>query len=249
MEVHRGPYLVKKSPPVPVPLEVRPHIFKASNTVTWSLWLYYAIYQVWLALSIQQDVNHIIWRVWIGLLAELCLSFQELVLAFGVLLALFSTSRKEPRPSLRLVGQSAPSIDVLVTCCGEPIDIIVDTVTAAAAQDYPPSYFRIFVIDDGRDEELRATIETLAPKFRLCGFAQIAYLSRTVQPGVKSYFKAGNLNFGIDETHHLGSSEYVAGLDADMIPGPDWLRKMVPHLILEDKVGLAIPPQVGHAPA
>lgn len=42
------------------------------------------------------------------------------------------------------------------------------------------------------------------------------------------------------------SSEYVAGLDADMIPEPHWLRTILPHLIDDPDVALACPPQVGH---
>ena len=244
VEVRQGPYRIEKLPAIPVPLEAHPRIFSASNIITWALWLLYIAFEFALALSIQRDAPYFQWRMWAAFSAEFCLSFQELVLAFNTLLALFSARRKEPRPRYRISGQSAPSIDVLVTCCGEPVDVIVDTVTAAAAQDYPSACFRVFVLDDGHDESLRDAIEAIAPVFTKRGFAQTIYLSRTVQPGSKSYFKAGNLNFGIDETHGLGSSEYIAGLDADMIVMADWLSKMVPHLILEDKAGLAIPPQV-----
>lgn len=38
--------------------------------------------------------------------------------------------------------------------------------------------------------------------------------------------------------------EYVAGLDADMIPEPHWLRTILPHLIRDPSMALACPPQV-----
>lgn len=38
-------------------------------------------------------------------------------------------------------------------------------------------------------------------------------------------------------------SEFVAGLDADMIPEPHWLRTIMPHLIDHPDVALACPPQ------
>ncbi|KAL9103484.1 MAG: hypothetical protein Q9163_001480 [Psora crenata] len=218
-KIHRGPYTIEKFRTIQVPLEFL------------------------LAYSIQRDACQFLWRTWAALIAEFCLSFQEVILGFNVLLALFSTTKKNPRPRYCLVGQSAPSVDVLITCCGEPIDVIIDTVTAAAAQDYPTECLRVFVLDDGHNEKLQKALEALSTDFIKRGFAQTMYLSRTVQYGAKSYFKAGNLNFGIDETRRFGPSQYIAGLDADMIPSPDWLRLMVPHLIMEDRAGMAVTPQ------
>lgn len=43
------------------------------------------------------------------------------------------------------------------------------------------------------------------------------------------------------------TSEYVAGLDADMIAEPHWLRTILPHLIEDPKVAMACPPQVSEA--
>ncbi|KAL9125939.1 MAG: hypothetical protein Q9217_004934 [Psora testacea] len=184
VELKRGPYSIERSPPIPVPLEIQPRIFRTSNVITWFLWLFYTILQHIIAHSVQRHVPNISWQMWIALFAEF-----------------------------------------------------------SAAQDYPTKCFRVFVLDDGKDEGLRKAVESIAPNFKSRRFAQTRYLSRTVRSGVKSYFKAGNLNFGIDETRRFGPSQYIAGLDADMIPASDWLSQMVPHLILEDKVGLAIPPQ------
>jgi cellulose synthase/poly-beta-1,6-N-acetylglucosamine synthase-like glycosyltransferase len=73
----------------------------------------------------------------------------------------------------------------------------------------------------------------------------VVYHARKLEHGTKSYFKAGNLQYGIDITGRSKEpSEYIAGLDADMIPEIDWLRRMVPHLILDDRLGIACPPQV-----
>lgn len=40
-----------------------------------------------------------------------------------------------------------------------------------------------------------------------------------------------------------GAAEYVAVLDSDMMPRPDWLRTMVVPLLLDPKVAMAQPPQ------
>lgn len=38
--------------------------------------------------------------------------------------------------------------------------------------------------------------------------------------------------------------QYVAGLDADMIPEPHWLRTLVPHIDADPKCAMVCPPQV-----
>lgn len=144
------------------------------------------------------------------------------------------------RPRLRLLGEhNLPSVDVLIPTCGEPLDVVKDTVRAALALDYPLHRFRVIVTDDGRDPELR---DWVAGK-------NCRYLHYTSRPkkGCSGY-KAGNLNHAIkfSETLSGGPGEYVAGLDADMIPEKRWLRAVLPHLILDPQVGVACPPQVKH---
>ena len=245
-EIRSGPYIIQPYPAIPVPLETDPFRFKISNILAWSLWSLYIICQVRLVTSVQNGSLHIIWRVWLVLAAELCLSFQEVVYAISILLSLFSVAETEARPRYQLTGDSCPTVDVLVTCCGEPVDVIVNTVTAAAAQDYPCTRFRIFLLDDGHDERLRQAIEELNMILHKQKRTRVFYLSRQVAAGARSYFKAGNLQYGINESHRLGSSEYIAGLDADMIPDSTWLRKMVPHLILDHGLAIACPPQVSN---
>lgn len=184
------------------------------------------------------------WRMWLALIADFCLSFEEVVYAISILFPICSVAETEARPRYQLTGDSSPTVDVLVPCCGEPVDVIINTITAAAAQDYPSTRFRVFLLDDGHDERLRQAIEKLKVVFEKENTTRIIYLSRDVKPGARSYFKAGNLRYGIDESCRLGSSEYIAGLDADMIPDSAWLRKMVPHLILDPGLALACPPQV-----
>jgi Glycosyl transferase family 2 len=245
VEIRQGAYDMRKSAGEPVPLELHPGLFKLSNVVSWSLWLVYTVFQFSFAWSVQISTPNFLWRMWTVLLAEFCLSFQEVVLAVNTILALFGAEDARVRPWYRLIGNSGPTVDVLVPCCGEPTDVVVDTVAAAVAQDYPHQRFRVFVLDDGRDDSLQDAVEVLSKKSAEKNGPRVGYLSRgPAAPGVKSYFKAGNLQFGIEETKLLGGSEYLASLDADMIAEPDWLRRMIPHLVLEDKVALACPPQV-----
>ncbi|KAL8768578.1 MAG: hypothetical protein Q9209_005263 [Squamulea sp. 1 TL-2023] len=164
------------------------------------------------------------------------------VTALNIVFGLFSSKETGPRARYRLTGDLAPFIDVLIICCGECIDVIIDTAAATAAQDYPAQFLRVFVLDDGHNEELRLAFARLSTRLASRKRPSVTYLSRKKVLGVRSYFKAGNLQFGIDESERLGSLDFVAGLDVDMIPERDWLRKMVPHL-LDDRLALANPPQ------
>ena len=243
-EIRRGPYTVERSPAAAFPLETHPRLFKTSIVITWSSWLLYIVVQYRFASLMLATAPHLIWRLRIILLAELVLKFQDAVTALNIIVALFSVNDTVPRPSYRLTGIQGPSVDVLVTCCGEPIDVIVNTVAAAASQDYPPQKLRVFLLDDGHNQGLQQVIMMLNTRLADRKKPQVVYLSRRVEAGIKSYFKAGNLRYGIDESHRQGSSELLAGLDADMIPRSTWLREMVPHLLLDDRLALACPPQV-----
>lgn len=247
-EIRSGPYTIHRSPASPFPLEIHPLRFKASNVIAWSLWSFYIICQLNFASSVQHASPHIMWRMWLALLAEFCLSFQEVVYAISILLSLFSVPETEARPRYHLTGDLSPTVNVLVTCCREPVDVILNTITAAAAQDYPSTRFRVFLLDDGHDDRLRQAVEELNMLSDKHKRARIFYLSRELEPGARSYFKAGNLQHGINASDRLGSSEYIAGLDADMIPDSTWLRKMVPHLVLDHRLAIACPPQVSHGP-
>ena len=246
-EIEHGAYTFARNPARLFPFEVHLNAFTISHLLTWSLWLLYISVHFGLALSIQGERREVPWPLWIALLSELALSIPEALTACTIFLALCSGKAAHPRPGYQLCGSVAPSVDVMITCCGEPVAIIINTVAAAAAQDYPAGRLRIFVLDDGHDVELQHAVEKLVLKLPLDGPAgpPVIYLSRTVASGDVSYFKSGNLRFGIEQSQHLGTtSEFLAGLDADMIPEPDWLRRMVPHLLLQDKVALACGPQV-----
>ena len=238
-------HTIQRSRAEPVPLETHPYIFKVSISVTWCLWFLYTVVQTVLIGYMQYGSQILLWRLWIISFAECCLFFQDAVTIFGLLLGSFSAVEDKSRLELRLIGDEAPSVCVLITCCGESVDVIINTVVAAAAQDYPTHRHGVFVLDDGHDRMLRKAVEELNSSHKARHQAAVTYLSRKLENGFRSYFKAGNLQFGIEETRRSQESEYIAALDADMIPRPDWLRKMVPHLILDDKLAMACSPQVG----
>ena len=149
------------------------------------------------------------------------------------------------RPILRLKGDVAPRVDVCVTACGEDVKVIMDTVAAAAYQDYPTGRWRVFVLDDAGDDKLRVMVGALNERLSQRGEHQeVVYLRREKKLGVESFYKAGNIAFGLRESDAISGAEWFAALDADMIPDADWLRRVVPYLILDDGMAMLCPGQV-----
>jgi len=96
-----------------------------------------------------------------------------------------------------------------------------------AALDYPRDRMRIQVLDDSTDETVQAAARACAD-LRAEGF-EIVHLRRDNRAG----FKAGALAKGLERD----DSEFVVIFDADFMPEPDLLRRMVPYFAKE-KVGM-----------
>jgi cellulose synthase/poly-beta-1,6-N-acetylglucosamine synthase-like glycosyltransferase len=144
------------------------------------------------------------------------------------------------RPKLRLRGEIVPTVDILFTTCGEVVPMILNTVRGACNIDYPRDRYRIIICDDAGDQYLEEALQPL-----LAQYPHLFYQARVKVPGVHHHYKAGNLQSGIDYAVNLpgGTSEFLATLDADMIPDPEWLRALLPHLLRDPKLGLVSPPQ------
>lgn len=249
-ETKRGPYTILRRPTRSFSVDRNRTLFLFVLSLAWISWLLYIASEFALACIITSNSSLPAKHVWIAVGAEFVLTFQELVLALGLLIGLASSQGQNSRPSYVLGGESAPIIDVLITCCGEAVDVILDTVKAAAAQDYPTSCFRVLVLDDKGDDELRQSIGQLQPWLREGKFGHVEYLVREVKKGARSFFKAGNLNYGINASPQgREPSEYFAGLDCDMIAEPDWLRRCVAHMLLSDDIGMVVSPQVTLPPS
>jgi cellulose synthase (UDP-forming) len=108
-----------------------------------------------------------------------------------------------------LSGARTPSIDVFITACGEPLDIVLGTVRAA--KDMQVAH-HTWVLDDGRSDELRDA----------CAAVGVGYLRREG----REHAKAGNVNAALART----DGEFVVILDADHVPSPDFLVRALPHM-------------------
>ncbi|MCB9456017.1 MAG: glycosyltransferase [Anaerolineaceae bacterium] len=99
---------------------------------------------------------------------------------------------------------------------------------AVAALDYARDCLFIQVLDDSTDdtgEIARQMCESLAEQG-----LHIRYVHRTERSG----YKAGALANGMAQLQ----TEFVAVLDADFVPPPDFLRRTIPYLVADPDLGM-----------
>jgi cellulose synthase/poly-beta-1,6-N-acetylglucosamine synthase-like glycosyltransferase len=143
---------------------------------------------------------------------------------------------------LILGGDRVPGVDVFVTCCGEPDDVVLDTVKAALNIDWPSNKMRVIVADDGKSAGLKENVLELKEVH-----SNLHYYSRTKPATGHHGYKAGNLNATlVDYVEHLptGMNEYIAVFDADMMPEPHILRSLMPYAVRDKRVGMVTAAQV-----
>ena len=135
-------------------------------------------------------------------------------------------------------------VDVLITCAGEDVAVILDTLRAAAGMDWPQDKLRVVVLDDKSSHEVQREVQLLGLEN-----SSIHYTARKKTKGVPHHFKAGNLNHGLSYVEGIegGKGDYVAALDADMIVERSWLRAILAHLLTDHELALACPPQVSRS--
>jgi cellulose synthase (UDP-forming) len=110
-----------------------------------------------------------------------------------------------------LVPDRPYPVDVFVTCCGEPLEVIHTTLTALSRLTYPS--YTVYVLDDAGDPE----VEKLSNSFKY------NYFSRIRQGLARLDAKSGNLNFGLSLSH----GEIILVLDADQVPNPEIISRMI----------------------
>ncbi len=132
--------------------------------------------------------------------------------------------RRLPQPIETITDNDAlPMISVHVPAYNEPPDMMIETINALAALDYPR--FEVLIIDNNTKdpavwEPVAAHCQTLGPRFRFFHVSPLAG------------FKAGALNYALRET--APEAEIVAVIDSDYIVNPNWLRALAPHFADEN---------------
>lgn len=216
------------------------NLFKLAPFLTIANTLLYLVYlglRVACVIWAQQQKQQVFAAAWVFIAVEVATAIPSLMHNCWTMWSM----KKRQRAKLRLVGVDVPTVDVFVTCCGEEDDLVMDTVRAACDVDYPRDRFRVIILDDGKSAGLEAQANKLSYTY-----PNLHYMARIKIPGQPHHFKAGNLNYGLDQVHLLpgGAGTYMAALDADMIPERDWLRAILPHLVIDPKMALACPPQL-----
>jgi cellulose synthase (UDP-forming) len=118
-------------------------------------------------------------------------------------------------------------VDLLIPTYNEEQAILERTIIGAQSQDY--EHYRIFVLDDGRRDWLRD----------LCERRNVGYITRSNN----EHAKAGNINNALRELSRDGEAgEFVAILDADFVPQPEFLSRAL-ALFRDQEVGCVQTPQ------
>ncbi|HKG45692.1 MAG TPA: glycosyltransferase [Pyrinomonadaceae bacterium] len=121
-----------------------------------------------------------------------------------------------PEPSGKYSEAELPSITVQLPLFNE-LYVVDRLLKAVTAIDYPREKLEIQVLDDSTDETVRVA-EAVVARYAAQGF-DIHYIHRADRTG----FKAGALENG----NKFAKGELLAIFDADFVPKPDCLRKLV----------------------
>ena len=123
----------------------------------------------------------------------------------------------------------APPVDVFITVCGEPVEIVRETTQAALAMSYPVP-FTVYLLNDGlvAGKDDWREIEELADELGA------RCLTRVTPGGAK----AGNINHALSRT----SSPFFVVFDADHVPHPDFLTEVMGYFV-DERMGFVQTPQ------
>ena len=123
-----------------------------------------------------------------------------------------------PQPKGSFSEAELPFITVQLPLFNE-MYVVERLVKSITEVDYPRDRLQIQVLDDSTDETVKLA-EATVEKYRQLGF-DIEYVHRSDRTG----FKAGALEHGMK----TAKGELLAIFDADFVPNPDCLRKLVDY--------------------
>ncbi|MBA2369972.1 MAG: glycosyltransferase [Candidatus Protochlamydia sp.] len=112
-----------------------------------------------------------------------------------ILSVLSLRNARKPLPVRTYTGNFSPAVDIFITACGEPVEILKNTILSAISIDYQKK--KIFILDDKGDKNLQ----------EFCYQHEVKYFCRPTHENRK----AGNLNYGLAQT----SAEFILVLDSD----------------------------------
>ncbi|MEW6282042.1 MAG: glycosyltransferase [Candidatus Eremiobacterota bacterium] len=101
--------------------------------------------------------------------------------------------------------------------------VVVRLLLAVAALDYPRDRLQIQVLDDSTDQTTEIALATVRQLRE--GGVDIELVRRPDRNG----FKAGAMAHGLQ----TATGEFVAVFDADFVPAPDFLQRLLPELLAD----------------
>ncbi len=119
-----------------------------------------------------------------------------------------------------------PHVLLQIPVFNEPL-VTEQSLRCVALLDWPKDKLRIQLLDDSTDETSRRA-EAVAAELR-AGGAVIDHVRRADRSG----FKAGACAHGLALTHE----PFIAMLDADFRPPPNWLKRTVPLFLTDPRAG------------
>ena len=130
-----------------------------------------------------------------------------------------------------LTEEAAPTVDIFLPVCKEPLEILGNTWKYIAELQYPASKLRRYVLDDGAQDSVRL----------LCERFGFTYIVRPDRPTLK---KAGNMRHAFANS----SGDFFVVFDADFCPRSDFLLELIPIHLADPKIAIVQTPQYFRAP-
>ncbi len=119
-------------------------------------------------------------------------------------------------------------VDIFITVCGEPVEVVEKTLKAVFAMDYPNK--QVYILNDGRGRN--------APGWQDVDNLALRYGATPITREKNVGAKAGNINNALRQT----TSPFVAIFDADHAPEPDFLTETM-GFFKDDNLALVQTPQ------
>ena len=193
-------------------------------TATLVVWILYDMSQQYLTVT-SVMVGAVLLIGMIGVIAVLLAEAHEWAEANWV------TGHERLLRPRRATDAFLPKVSIHVPAYNEPPEMLIETLDALAALDYPD--YEVLVIDNNtKDESVWRPVEEhcrrLGSRFRFFHVDPLAG------------FKAGALNFAL--RHTAADAEVVGVIDADYVVRPEWLRDLVPAFARE-RTGIVQAPQ------
>ena len=125
-------------------------------------------------------------------------------------------------------GRTLPVVTVQLPLYNE-YNVAARVIEAVAALDYPREKLEVQVLDDSTDET-RDLVDRTASSLREKGTDVIVFRRNS-----RTGYKAGALAEGLK----VAKGEFIAIFDSDFVPEPDFLIRLLAHIVDQPEVGLA----------